>query len=198
MRVFFLYLIIIFLVPSLHAAIEVDETWWSGSRVANNSFTSGIALKKTKKMGIQTTFAGATGLAGLNIDLNFSEDFALSVGYGVSRGFQAINIHAKQSLGGTSFIPYFVWGYSNWHAHGRESGVYNTSPAILAAKFLDAKEKRTGVFAKNIVYPGLGIQYINLSGDWLGLGFFAEVLALVDINDFLAGPTAGIGTIYYF
>ena len=198
MRILFISWLVVLSSSRLFADSEIDETWLSGSRANKNTFDSGLALKRTKKMGIQTTFAGATGLVGLNADLNFAEDFAVSIGYGVSHGFQAFNIHVKESLGGKNFIPYFVGGYSRWYAHGREGGAHNTSPAFLADKFLSAHERRTGDFSKDIIYPGLGLQYLNIDGDWRGLGFFAETLFLVNLNDFLASATAGLGTIYYF
>lgn len=179
-------------------AVEVDETWGSRIHADLKSDQSDFHLKKTKKLGLQTTFAGATGLFGLNLDINFAEDFAISLGYGFSRGFDAINVHFKRALGGTGFIPYFVAGYSRWFSKGEPGEIQNTAPSILSGKFLSRRERETGIFSENIIYPGLGIQYINADGEWQGLGFFAEVLLLLDIDDFQAGPTAGIGSIYYF
>ncbi|MCB0351335.1 MAG: hypothetical protein KDD38_09145 [Bdellovibrionales bacterium] len=180
------------------AQILVDEGWGSSSRQSLNSFSGSEALKAVKKIGIQTTLAGATGLAGLNLDINFTQDFAFSMGVGISRGFQAFNAHIKRSLGSGNVAPYFVGGYSRWYSVGAEERVERTSPPLLANKFLTAKERATGIFAKDIIYPGLGLQYLITDGEMQGLGFFAEVMMLVDVNDLLAGGTGGIGSIYYF
>lgn len=177
---------------------KIDETWGSKSSASMRSFDSAGDLKKSKKMGLQTTLAGATGLLGLNLNLNFTKNFEFSLGVGVSRGFRSFNTHIKTPMGGKSFSPYFVGGYSRWSSSGSEDGVQSTSPSVLAKKFLSGHERRTGEFAENIIYPGLGLQYVQLEGELQGMGLFAEILMLVDIEDFLTGPTAGVGAIYYF
>lgn len=177
---------------------KIDETWGSGIRSEARQFDSISSFKKSNKMGLQTTLAGATGLLGLNLNINFTESFEFSLGFGISRGFHSFNGFVRLPMGGTTVSPYFVTGYSRWAAGGSEDGVQNTSPSILAKKFLSSHERKTGEFAENIIYPGLGVQYLQLSGDFEGCGLFAEVLMLVDLDDFVTGPTAGLGAAYYF
>lgn len=177
--------------------ILVDETW-GAAQTHGSVLGASDSLKTTKKMGIGTTLAGATGLFGLNLEINFTSDLAFSMGAGVSRGFQSFNMNIKKTLGGDSWLPYFVGGYSRWFSSEQEGGVEQTAPSVLAKKFLSAREKQSGRFSENILYPGLGLQYLNRSGEWLGLAFFIEVLFLVDIDDLATGATGGIGSVYYF
>lgn len=181
------------------AQILIDEGWGAASRLKQSStYSSGSGLKATKKIGISATFAGPVGLFGTNLDINFTEDFALSLGVGLSQGFNSFNVHMKRTLGGESFQPYFAAGYSRWSARGNEGSVEQTTPGVLADKFLSDREKRTGEFVENIIYPGLGLQYLTLDGDWQGLGVFAELQVLLDLDDIAVGTTASVGSIYYF
>jgi hypothetical protein len=189
----------LFIVQTASAQILVDETWGGGRLgTTSSSFSSVSSLRKTKKLGLQTTVAGAAGLLGLNMEVNLNENFAISMGPGVSRGFRSFNAHVKKFMGGNRFSPYFVGGFSRWYSSAREEGVESTTPEFVEKKFLTGRERRTGKFAENIIYPGLGLQYLKTSGDWSGLGFFGEILFLVDIDDLETSPTAGVGSIFYF
>ncbi len=205
------------LMPSTFAAVLVDESAQdslSGDKVESSSIFSGghsssssarakdvyedlASFKRKKKMGISTTFAGATGLIGVNLDLNIFEDFAISLGGGVSHGFNSYNIHVKQTLGNDAFQPYFAFGYSRWFSNGG-GPVDHTSPSLVVNKFLSEGAKHSGQFAENILYPAIGLQYVNLTGDYQGLGFFGELLMVMDMNNLAVGPTAGVGSIFYF
>ena len=199
-----IFFLLIYSVCPVGAQILIDESnqrgSWLGSSVKADlqSFTSVEAMRDRKKMAISTTVSGATGLLGLNLNLNFSKEFTTSFGVGLSRGFQSFNAHIKYSLGGTSIMPYLVGGYSRWYTNDPEGEIKRTSPPVLAKKFLSGKERATGDFDESLIYPGIGLEYVNLSGDWQGLGLFAELLMLIDIDDFVTGPTIGVGSIYYF
>jgi hypothetical protein len=201
---YIIVLVATFLTTQAFAQILIDESGsssrWLGNSVRSelSQFSSVESLRGLKRMGLSATVAGATGLIGTNMHLNFTRDFTFSLGIGMSHGFQSFNMHIKQSLGGETVMPYFVAGYSRWYTNGPEGTVDRTSPPMMGKKFLSARERQTGEFAENIIYPGLGLEYVTLSGDWQGMGFFAEALFLLDIDDFVAGGTAGVGTIYYF
>jgi hypothetical protein len=209
---------IVFFATAANAAILVDESDEahqdrSTSRItqspdqgltnrtvlrSDETFADVASFKHRKKMGISATLAGATGLVGTNLDLNIFEDFAISIGGGVSRGFGCYNAHVKQTLGGgENFQPYFAMGYSRWFSNGG-GPIDQTSPSFVANKFLSDNAKATGKFAENIIYPALGLQYVNINGDLRGLGFFGEALVLMDLNNLAVAPTLGIGSILYF
>lgn len=177
---------------------SIDETWGSGVNTLGTTFNSGAELKGLKKIGVGTTAAGAMGLLGLNLFINFSPDFTLSLGYGFSRGFNSANINFRYAMGGDQLIPYFTGGYSRWFSTQDDEPVGKTSPSFFKNRFLNSKERATGQFGENLLYPGIGLEFLNKGGEWSGLSFFAEVIYLLDIDDFEAAPTAGIGTVLYF
>jgi len=211
-----LILILTFLISApAFAQILVDETWGSAkglpssssspnpspfgssTRLGSSSFSDLMSLRQTKKLGLQTTVAGATGLLGFNVEVNATEDLAVSMGVGVSRGFRSFNANMKKFWGGTSFAPYVVGGYSRWFSNGGHDSE-STTPAFVAEKFLSHRERETGEFAENLIYPGFGAQYVNTSGDWEGVGFFGEVILLLDLDGLRTAATAGVGSVYYF
>lgn len=198
MKVFLSVLSVTFFL-SVNASAAIGDTWGGQSRIEIENFNTSADLKRKKKAGVGTSLAGALGLVGLNLNINFAEDFTFVVGYGVSHGFHAVNMNFKQSLGGEALTPYFSGGFSRWFSRGEEGETLEkTTPSFLKEKFLSAKEIRTGQFAENIIYPGFGLEYMNTKGDWQGLSFYVEILYLLDIDDLEAAPTAGIGTNFYF
>lgn len=178
--------------------ILIDESADSKSYFTANKWNSSKSVKSFKKMGLGTTFSGAMGLAGANLDLNFSKDFTFSLGLGISHHFHSFNMHIQQTLGGETFLPYVVAGYSRWTSMGQNGSIDSTSPSLLGDKFLNSTEKRTGIFSKDLIYPGIGLEYLNNSGDWSGLAFFGELLLLVDVSELKIATTAGLGVKFYF
>ena len=69
---------------------------------------------------------------------------------------------------------------------------------ILGTKFLNADEKDQGEFAVNLLYPAIGIQYMQLGGEYAGVGVHAKILMLMDVDDFVAAPTGEVGVSFYF
>src|SRR4051812_45459311 len=124
-----LSVLFLFMSSAATAAILVDETWGSAGKTSA-SFSDVPGLRKMKKLGLATTLAGATGLLGLNLEINATPELSVSIGTGISRGFQAFNLNVKHFWGGQAFAPYFVGGFSRWYAHGDSDGVQQTSPSI--------------------------------------------------------------------
>lgn len=180
------------------SVVAAEATLFSQElRSSVENFDSGMSLKQKKRMAVTASLAGAHGLAGINLDVNLTGDLAVGIGMGASRGFNSFNLNVKQTLGGTHFLPYFVGGYSRWTNDGGEN-VDRSSPGFFAKEFLSSRERATGEFAENIFYPGAGIQYIVTEGDWTGYGTYFEVLYLIDIDDFQAAMTGGLGASVYF
>jgi hypothetical protein len=175
--------------------VEGDDLRSSGS-ISSKSYSKSAELMEELRMGIGIMAAGPMGFMGVQWQLNVFQDFGLTLGYGGARGFQAFNLDFKNYLGSGSFSPFVGGGYSRWT--GKDSPVNRTSPQFLATDFLSARERQTGSFAENLIYPSFGLQWYNLSGDWTGLSVIAEIIYLIDTEDFIAKPTAGIATMMYF
>lgn len=171
----------------------------SRTRIKNTYSTdSGISLREKKRVGIGTSVAGPLGVLGVMLDVNLTARDSFLAGYGTGFSYQAYTFQYKRMLAGEWLLPYMALGLSRWYTTGENKPVGETQPSFLAGQFLSESEKESGEFSEFILYPAFGLQYMQLNGDWVGLSFYAEVDWLVDIDDFEAAPSIGVGALYYF
>lgn len=159
---------------------------------------NGADFKYKRKVGVGFSLAGVQGMAGIDMELNFSPELAFTTSFGISDRFQTFALSVKRSLTGKYFSPYIAGGFARWYTVTEEGPINDTNPGFLAEKFLSAKEKSEGKFAETILYPAIGIQYLQLDGEWAGSSLFAEVLLLMDIDDLQSAATGALGYKYYF
>lgn len=159
----------------------------------------GIKLRKTRRVAVGGSVGGALGFAGANLELNISPTTGFIGGYGGGPGYTSFSIQMRNYLAGDSFLPFIGAGYARWFNSNPNSGeITSSKPGFLVEKFLNDEEKRTGVFAKNLVYPSVGAQYVNLEGEWAGFSLTVEVMMLVDVGSLQAAPTGSVGMGFYF
>ena len=181
------------------------DSWSARQRMANVDRLSskmaedGTEFRQKRRVAICSSIGGAAGIAGINLDLNLTDHTSLSILYGFGDPFQALGFSIKRFVSGESFLPYISAGYVVW-SHERPKGKYreHTTPGILGNRFLNSTEKESGQFTENIIYPGLGLQYVQLSGPWAGTTMFLELQALIDVDDFQTAATGALGVSYYF
>lgn len=185
---------------SVQAAILLEEGGKSVHRpISEKTASNGIEMRRIRRVGIGGAMVGPLGLGGANIELNFSPEASFVGGFGGGPGFQAFTMQYKRVLGGRSLLPYFMAGYSRWYGTGQSAvGRSTTTPTLLGEKLLNDSERSQKNFAVNLIYPGLGLQFLQLSGPWAGSSIFFEAVMLLDIEDFIAAPTGTIGYLYYF
>jgi hypothetical protein len=206
----FFSLLSFILVTSFHitstAAILVEENGVAvpnsavssstSSTSYNSVFNTSDSIRASRRVAVGLQAAGSQGLLGMNLELNFDPALGFMLSYGVGSSFQSLSFAVKKHLGGEAVSPYISAGYSRWFSNGGD--LKDTSPSFLTDKFLSESEKRTGNFAHNIFYPGAGLQYTQLSGPWTGTAVYAEVMILVDTEEFISAPTGALGFLYYF
>jgi hypothetical protein len=184
-----------------HAFIEVTKTGQTvGRSVKNNrvSPSNGAQLRNKKKMGVGFNAVGNYGLLGVSLDMNFTAYSSATIGFGMGENYQTFVFHFKKYLMGRHFQPYIGFGYNRWYTTGEKNEVFNkTNPEFLAKKFLSESEKQ-GKFDEHFLFPSAGIQFLQLKGDWAGSSIYAELLFLIDIDDFVTAPTAGLGFVRFF
>jgi hypothetical protein len=154
-------------------------------------------FRTLRRVGIGTSIGGTHGIWGLNLDLNFTEETTFGLGYGLGSPFRAFSMYIRRYMGTKTFSPYFAGGYARWTSAG-ETPVTSSTPNLLADRFLTDEQKKSGKFAKNFLYPALGIQYNQLDGDWAGLSFALELDFMVDFENLVTGSTGGINCTYFF
>lgn len=156
-----------------------------------------MRTKRRVALGIQAV--GALGLGGALVELNFNEKSGIVAGYGGgSPAFQAWTVQYKRVLAGESLLPYFSAGFARWNSVEARPGVKDSTPGILEERLMSDSDKREGVVNEYLLYPALGLQYVQLEGEWAGFSMFAEFDVLFDVIDFVAAPTGALGVTYYF
>ncbi len=161
-------------------------------------YNSGSANKTRNRLGVGAAFGGGVGALGLQLNINVIDTWTYSLGYGWSSFFDGFNTSIKKSVSTSGISPYVGAGFSHWSGDGTNGSVDETFPTVLGRRILSEKEKREGIFSKNLIYPSLGLEYFNPSGDWAGYSFAIELDYLIDIQNFESGATAGISIARYF
>ncbi len=188
MQNFFSFLVVLFVSQAGLAAVLVEGT-----------SSSGMEMRKTRRVGIGLVAAGAAGMAGTSLELNFSEKSGIVLGFGGgSPSYQTFGVQYKGVFVGEWLLPYYTFGYTHWENYGRKGPITETNPNFLADKFLTMKEKQEGKINENLIFPGIGIQYVKLGGFMAGSSLYLELQILMDIGDFVAAATGTFGYLYYF
>jgi hypothetical protein len=168
-------------------------------RLSSKAALDGTEFRQKRRVAIGSSLGGAGGIASINLDLNLTDHTSLSILYGAGDPFQAFGFAVKRFVSGESFLPYVSAGYVRWSQEKpNHKSIEHTTPSTLNTKFLNSSEKDKGQFSENIIYPGLGLQYVQLSGPWAGTSVFLEIQALVDVDDFQTAATGALGVSYYF
>ena len=195
------FLVVGVLTPFCFAAVEVDDNYVirESSSSSYKVESQGLAFKRERKIGLGISTAGALGLVGINAEINFTPQTSFMGGFGVGDSYQSFALQMKHSIGGRWFVPYVGAGYARWFTVGESDGRINeTSPGFLAERFLDDGERSSGQFSENLIYPMGGVQYFQLRGKYTGLSLYAQVMMLLDIDQFNSAPTGEFGVFYYF
>ena len=190
-RSLFLLVVLLFSGP-IFAEIEIDE-YGSARTITRSPWQEG-----NRRVGLGLAAGGIGGIFAANFELNFTDRTGLNAGFGVSTDYQSLYLGLKHVLLGTEILPYVSGGYARWFSNGDEQDVGKTTPGFVGKRFLSEHERKTGVFAENLIYGGLGIQYLQTHGEWKGSSIYAEVIGIVDLDDLVFEPNAGLGYIHYF
>lgn len=195
MRQFFFYLALILLTQTAVAEPARLSRQWLSSKFASD----GDEFRQIRRVGVGSTIGGINGVFGINLDLNFTATTSFGLSYGVGNPFNAFSFYIRRYMGNQTFSPYFAAGYSRWYQTSDSHGQITTStPSFLAERLLSEEQRKTGKFQKNFLFPALGLQFTQYSGDWAGLALALEVDLLVDIENMVSASTGGINCTYYF
>lgn len=155
-------------------------------------------FRNQRKVGIGMSAAGAQGLAGVTLELNFTPETSFLTSFGLGDRFQTFGVSIKRNISGKYFSPYIAGGFTRWYTVTDEGPIDVSQPSFLAERFLNSNELAEGQFAETLIYPALGIQYLQLDGAWAGSSLFIEVMMLLDIDEFKSAPAGSLGYMFYF
>lgn len=162
-------------------------------------YESALEMRARRRVGVGFATSGQMGLMGAMVDMNFTPENSVILGFGGGPKYNAFAFHWKHIFGGKVFSPYSNLGYARWYnASGQNGGISKTNPTYLASKFMSDEEKRTGKFSVDLLTPSLGIQYNQLVGPYMGTSVFMEIMLLTSIDNMKQVPTASLGMLYYF
>ncbi len=165
-----------------------------GGHIAN-----GFELRKTHRAAVGTTIGGVLGMAGVNIELNFNPYNSLVAGFGGGSGYNSFSFQWKRMISGKSVMPYISAGYARWYSLQQIENENQVKPEIITQKLMAFDDiRKDGRLSVDLLTPSLGVQYIQLEGDWTGLSVGLEVNLLFSLQRFAAVPFGSIVTMYYF
>ncbi len=160
------------------------------------SYADGFQLRGLRRIGLGVTGGGISGIAGLHVELNFTRELSVLGGIGRGPGYQNFHFQIKRSLGGHAVMPFLAAGFSRWS--GLEQDISESTPAFLSHEILTQKEARSGLFGRTFIFPTGGLQFLQLAGPFAGFAVQAELNYLVEVEEWAAVATGGVGVTYYF
>jgi len=166
-----------------------------GMAQQQSSYPSNYKLREDRKVGAGLSVGGALGVLGGLIELNIEDDDGVLAGFGTGAGYQTLALSWKHAFEGEYFTPYTTLGLASWWNSGNQADASNSS---LLKNFLNDKEKLSRKFSLEILSGSAGMQFNQLSGDFVGASFFIEFGALLVMDRTKIMPTGSIGTLYYF
>jgi hypothetical protein len=162
------------------------------------TYSDTFDFKTKNRVGVGFGFSGIHGLMGLQLELNFFPELAVVGNYGFSDGFQSFGFNVKRTFTGKYFSAYVSGGFTRWFSESSDGPIGETQPSYLATRFLNNQQISQGLFYETLIYPSIGLQYIQLDGEWARSSIYAEVTLLVDPDEFQSAATGSLGYLFYF
>ncbi|MFN9066232.1 MAG: hypothetical protein ACK5V3_03320 [Bdellovibrionales bacterium] len=159
------------------------------------SFSTNYQLREQKKAGVGMAVGGAIGGVGGLLELNIEDADGVLAGFGSGSGYQSFSLAWKHSFEGEYFTPYSTLGMAHWWDAGLNS---NPKDSSLLRNFLTDRQLESRDFGVPLVAGSVGMQFNQLSGDFVGSSFFIEFGLLWAIERAKTLPTGSVGALYYF
>lgn len=175
-------------------AIEQEYSQNLREERLSTTFVSNLKMREQRKVGLGMAVGGTLGVAGALLEFNFEDADGAVAGFGTGPGYNSIALAWKHTFEGDYLSPYTTAGYSRWY---NSSGHFDGSSSILDRVLTDS-EKKSGQFGTDFLTGSIGLQYNQLSGDFSGLGVYAELVALVEVKRSQFLPAGAVGALYYF
>ncbi len=170
-----------------------NNTYYSG---LESHYSSNLMLREKRKVGVGLSAGGGLGLMGFSLELNFEDTESTLIGFGRGEGYNSFQIGWKHSLEGDYLAPYSSISYSRWY-NSASTNQDHLNSSILN-RVLSNQEKIDGRFGADFLNASIGVQYNQLSGDFVGLAFYGEIMAIAEVRRSIVLPSGAVGFLYYF
>ena len=159
-------------------------------------YASNLEMKAYKKFGIGLVAGGATGLLGLNAEINLDSIEAVVIGLGTGPSYNSFNLGWKHNFIGNYLSPYTKVGYSKWfNSPGSSSSAADSD---ILKRVLTTDEIKNNRFSADFIVASAGLEYNQLEGDLAGVNFYGELVMLTEFKNTTLIPAGAIGIIYYY
>ncbi|WP_413585757.1 hypothetical protein [Bdellovibrio sp. HCB274] len=183
-------------VSSKALSIEQDYSDSMRAERLGMTYSSTLGMRQDRKVGLGMSVGGQLGLVGITGEFNFEDENSVVAGFGTGPGYNSIQFSWKHAFEGDYIAPYYTAGYSRWYNSMGNSTSWKESGIL--DRVLTDEEKRTGQFGTDFLNASFGLQYNQLSGDFSGTSFFAEVVAMYEVKRAQLIPSGTVGALYYF
>lgn len=160
-----------------------------------DEYYSNFELRNDRKLGAGVGLLGVFGYLGGVADINFDEENTAQLGFGKGYGFNSFFAGWKKSFSGQYFTPYFTVGYSRFYNSLAQDISGNS---YIIDQVLSKDETKQGQIGIDFFNSHFGMQYNQLSGEYIGSSFYLEFNFLFSLKRNIMVPTASLGSIYYF
>ena len=157
--------------------------------------SSNLKLRDERKIGLGSQIGGGLGVAGLDLEINVDSENSVIAGVGSGTGYGTFQVLWRHSFEGQYLTPYTTAGWSRWYNASSTSEYKNS---LILDRVLNDSDRASGRFGVDFLTVSAGMQYHQLSGDLMGLSFFADFTLLSAISNPSIVPTGTLGSIYYF
>ena len=157
--------------------------------------SSNLKLRDERKIGLGSQIGGGLGVAGLDLEINVDSENSVIAGVGSGTGYGTFQVLWRHSFEGQYLTPYTTAGWSRWYNSSSTSEYKNS---LILDRVLNDSDRASGRFGVDFLTVSAGMQYHQLSGDLMGLSFFADFTLLSAISNPSIVPTGTLGSIYYF
>ncbi len=159
-------------------------------------YDSNLEMKSMKRFGIGLVVGGATGLLGLNFEINVEPNDAAVFGLGTGSGYNSFGLGWKHNFIGNYLSPYTKVGYSKWF--NSASGSNSAADSDVLRRILTDDEIKNNRFGADFLVGSAGLEYNQLEGDLSGINLFGEIVMMAEIKKTVFIPSGAIGINYYY
>jgi hypothetical protein len=171
-------------------------SWDNGNSDSYNDFAS---LRTHRRVSVSAIGGGNSGIIGTLLELAFTQDNSALILAGLGNGYNSLGFQWKHIIDtDLTVTPYFTTGLVRWQNAGimRPTNEYRGQ---IVSKFLNNSNENSKVeFGLDFINATIGMQYTQLSGEYVGLTYFGELSYLVHPITGKNAPVAGFGAGYYF
>jgi hypothetical protein len=180
------------------SSVQRVPSWNSGDTVSYKDFAS---LRSHRRVSVSALGGGNSGIIGTLLELAFTQEDSALILAGLGNGYNSLGFQWKHIIDTElTATPYFTTGLVRWQNAGTTRPT-NEYRGQIVSKFLNTNkdsDNSKAEFGLDFLSGTIGIQYTQLSGEYVGLTYFGELSYLFHPISGKSSPVAGFGAGYYF